>query len=58
VLLYYVGIQYKGIQKLPIRAGNTYSSNPISSELAFFPTPATAVIKHAFQFGFGYKFNN
>ncbi len=52
------GIQYKGIKKFPLRAGYTYSSNPISSELAFFSTPATAVIKNAFQFGFGYEFNN
>ena len=51
------GIQYKGINKLPIRAGYTYSSNPISSELAFFSVPATAVIKNAFQLGFGYEFN-
>ncbi len=51
------GLQYKGINKLPIRAGYTYSSNPISSDLAFFSTPATAIIKNAFQFGFGYEFN-
>jgi long-chain fatty acid transport protein len=52
------GIQYKGINKFPLRVGYTYSSNPISSELAFFSTPATAVIKNAFQFGFGYEFNS
>jgi len=52
------GIQYKGINKLPVRAGYTYSSNPISSELAFFSTPATAVIKNAFQLGLGYEFTN
>ena len=52
------GIQYKGIHKLPIRVGYTYSSNPITSELAFFSTPATAVIKNAFQFGFGYECNH
>jgi long-chain fatty acid transport protein len=51
------GIQYKGINKFPIRAGYTFSSNPISSELAMFSVPATAVIKNAFQFGFGYEFN-
>lgn len=51
------GIQYKGINKFPIRAGYTFSSNPISSELAFFSVPATAVIKNAFQFGFGYELN-
>ncbi|MEP7108802.1 MAG: outer membrane protein transport protein [Ferruginibacter sp.] len=52
------GIQYKGVNKFPIRAGYTYSSNPVSSELAFFSTPATAVIKNAFQLGFGYEINN
>ena len=52
------GIQFKGINKLPVRVGYTYSSNPISSELAFFSIPATAVIKNAFQAGFGYEFNS
>jgi len=51
------GVQYKGINKLPLRVGYTYSSNPISSELAFFSAPATAVIKNAFQLGIGYEFN-
>ena len=51
------GIQYKGIEKLPIRIGYTHSTNPIDKELAFFSMPATAVIKNAVQFGFGYNFN-
>lgn len=51
------GLQYKGISKFPLRVGYTYSSNPISSDLAFFSTPATAIIKHAFQLGFGYEIN-
>ncbi|HEY9168628.1 MAG TPA: outer membrane protein transport protein [Lutibacter sp.] len=51
------GLQYKGIEKLPLRVGYTYSSNPIDSELAFFSIPATAVIKNAFQFGFSHPFN-
>ncbi len=51
------GFQFKGINKFPLRVGYTFSSNAISSELAFFSTPATAVIKNAFQFGFGYEFN-
>ncbi|MBL7739389.1 MAG: outer membrane protein transport protein [Chitinophagaceae bacterium] len=51
------GIQYKGIEKFPLRAGYTYSSNPISSELAFFSAPATAIIKNAFQLGCGYEFS-
>jgi len=48
------GLQYKGIKKLPLRLGYTYSSNPIGSEVAFFNIPATAIIKNAFQFGFSY----
>lgn len=38
-----------------LRAGYTYSSNPINSELAFFSTPATAIIKNAFQLGVGFE---
>ena len=53
-----VGLQYKGIEKLPLRVGYTYSSNPIDSELAFFSIPATAVIKNAFQFGTSYPVND
>lgn len=48
------GVQFKGIENLPLRAGYTYSSNPITEDLAFFSTPATAIIKNAFQFGVGY----
>jgi len=53
-----LGVQYKGIKKMPIRVGYTYSSNPIQEELAFYSIPATAVIKDAFQVGFGYEFND
>ncbi|NNC34916.1 MAG: hydrocarbon degradation protein [Croceitalea sp.] len=49
------GIQYKGIQKLPLRIGYTYSSNPINSDVAFFNIPATAIIKNAFQLGLSYE---
>lgn len=48
------GLQYKGIEKLPLRFGYTYSSNPISEAVAFFNIPATAIIKNAYQFGFSY----
>jgi len=51
------GIQYKLSETFPIRVGYTYSSNPISSELAFFSVPATAIIKHGMQIGTGYAFN-
>jgi long-chain fatty acid transport protein len=51
------GIQYKGVEKLPIRLGYTYSSNPIPKDVAFFNIPATAIIKNAFQLGFSYEAN-
>ncbi len=53
-----LGLQYKGINKLPIRLGYTYSSNPIDEELAFFSTPATAIIKNAYQFGMSYELSD
>ncbi len=49
------GVQYKGIDKLPLRVGYTFSSNPINSDVAFFNVPATAIIKNAFQFGLSYQ---
>ena len=52
------GIQYKGVDKLPLRLGYTYSSNPIPEEITFFNIPATAIIKNAFQFGFSYEAND
>ncbi len=52
------GFQYKGIHKLPLRFGYTYSTNPIDEDLAFFSTPATAIIKHAYQFGLSYEIND
>ena len=52
-----VGVQYKGIEKLPLRLGYTYNSNPIEDELAFFSTPATAAIANAFQAGLSYDIN-
>ena len=52
------GLQYNGVRHIPLRAGYTYSSNPIRSDLAMFSVPATAIIKNAFQFGFGYEVSN
>lgn len=49
------GVQYRGINKLPLRVGYTYSSNPIDSSVAFFNIPATAVIANAFQFGMSFE---
>lgn len=52
------GLQYKGINKFPLRFGYTYSSNPINNDVAFFNIPATAIIKNAYQFGFSHHLNN
>ena len=52
-----LGLQYQATEKLPIRIGYTYSSNPIQDELAFFSVPATAVIENAAQIGLGYVIN-
>ncbi len=49
------GIQYKGVEKLPVRIGYTFSGNPIDEDVAFFNVPATAIIKNAFQFGFTFE---
>ena len=51
------GLQYRGIRNIPVRIGYTYSSNPITSELAMFSAPATAIIENAFQLGLGYEFS-
>jgi outer membrane protein OmpA-like peptidoglycan-associated protein len=52
------GLQLKAIDRLPLRFGYTYSTNPINEELTFFSIPATAIIAHAFQFGFSYEFSD
>lgn len=52
-----LGVQYKGIENLPLRAGYTYNSNPIDPEVTFLSAPATAVIQDAYQIGFGYQIN-
>ena len=49
-----VGLQLKLINKLPLRIGYTYSSNPIDGKLAMYSVEAPAVIKNAFEFGLGY----
>lgn len=51
------GLQYKGFKKFPVRLGYTHSTNPINSQLAMFSVPATAIIKNAYQAGFGYEFS-
>lgn len=52
------GLQLKLIDKVPLRFGYTYSSNPIPEEVTFFNIPATAIIKNAYQFGLSYQVND
>lgn len=52
------GLQLKIMEKLPIRLGYTYSTNPITEDNVFFSSAAPAVIKHAVQGGFSYKVND
>ncbi|MFD0862912.1 OmpP1/FadL family transporter [Sungkyunkwania multivorans] len=52
------GLQFKGIDKLPLRLGYTYSTNPIDEEVTFFNIPATAIIENAFQLGVSYEVND
>lgn len=52
------GIQIKAIEKMPIRLGYTYSSNPINPELTMFSVPASAIIRDAYEIGIGYKLND
>lgn len=52
------GVQYKGFEQWPLRVGYTYGSNPISSDVAFFNVPATAIIQNAFQFGLSYELSD
>ncbi len=51
------GVQFNGIKRVPLRAGYTFNDNPIDPKVAFLSSPATAIIQDAFQFGFGYDFN-
>jgi long-chain fatty acid transport protein len=52
------GVQYRGVDRFPLRLGYTYSSNPLSEDVAFFNVPATAIIKNAIQLGFSFIAND
>jgi long-chain fatty acid transport protein len=48
------GVQFKGVAKLPIRLGYTYSSSHLDPQLPFFAASAPLDIKHGIQAGVGY----
>jgi len=49
------GVQLKVIEKIPLRVGYTYNSNPIDPELAMYSVSAPAIIEHAIQLGVGFN---
>ncbi len=53
-----LGLQYKGIENIPIRLGYTYNTSPVNEDNLFFSTPATAIIQNAVQAGIGYNIND
>jgi len=52
------GLQFKGIDKLPLRVGYTFSTLPITEDNVFFSSSAPAVIKNAVQLGFSYEISD
>jgi long-chain fatty acid transport protein len=51
-------LQFTGKKNIPLRIGYTYSDTPITDDLAFFSTLATAIIQNAFQVGVGFEVGN
>lgn len=49
------GLQFKGVENLPIRVGYTFNTNPINEDNLFFSSSAPAVIENAIQLGVGYN---
>ncbi|MCB0620759.1 MAG: outer membrane protein transport protein [Saprospiraceae bacterium] len=48
------GLQFKGIEKLPLRLGYTFNTNPLNEDNVFFSAPAPAIIENAAQFGLSF----
>jgi long-chain fatty acid transport protein len=48
-------VQFRGIDRVPLRFGYTYSSNPIEADGVFFSAPAPAIIENAVQFGLSFE---
>jgi len=51
------GVQINAIERMPIRLGYTYNSNPINEEMIMYSVSAPAIIQNAFQVGLGYEIN-
>jgi long-chain fatty acid transport protein len=52
------GVQLKMVEKLPIRLGYTFNTNPITENNVFFSSAAPAVLENAVQAGLGYQLND
>ena len=51
-----IGLQYRPISALGLRAGYNYSQNPIPDEYSFINVPAPALVQHHLTLGLGWKF--
>jgi len=51
------GVQINAVDRMPIRLGYTYNSNPINEEMIMYSVSAPAIIQNAFQVGLGYEIN-
>lgn len=49
------GVQFKGVDRLPLRVGYTFNTNPITEDNVFFSLSAPAVLEHAAQIGFTFE---
>ncbi len=58
VWLFAAGVQYRATEKLTLRAGYAYNTNPIPDELTFFNVHAPAIIQHHASVGLSYRFND
>ena len=58
ISVFSLGLQYKGIEKLPLRVGYTHNTNPINEDNVFFSSSAPAIIENAIQGGLSFIVND
>ncbi len=55
ILIAALGVEYEVAEGVPVRLGYSYNENPLQDELAFFNTPANALIQHRVAGGVGFE---
>lgn len=53
-----IGLEYEVTEGVPVRFGYSYNENPLPDRLAFFNTPANALIQHRIAGGVGYRLSD